>query len=77
MLVVVEREQLGERVRRLRRQRLMTQEQLAKEAGVAPSTVYMIEAARGRDYPQFGTIRKLASALGVDPAELVREGDDA
>jgi transcriptional regulator with XRE-family HTH domain len=54
----------------------MTQEQLAKEAGVAPSTVYMIEAGRGRDYPQFGTIRKLASALGVDPAELVKEGED-
>ncbi len=75
MPVMVEREQLGERIKRLRRQRLMTQEQLAKEAGIAPSTVYMIESARGRDYPRFGTIRKLAKALDVDPRDLVGEDD--
>lgn len=78
MPVVVEREQLGEKVRRLRRQRLLTQEQLAKEAGIAPSTVYMIEAGRGRSYPQFGTLRKLARALDIEPEELVRtEGENA
>ena len=48
--------------------RLMTMRDLAAKAGVASSTVYLIE--HGRSVPQFAVIRKLAAALEVDPAEI-------
>ncbi len=49
---------------------MWTQVQLAGEAGVSPTTVSGIESGRiGR--PHFGTLRKLARALGVEPEDLV------
>ena len=49
---------------------MWTQARLAGEAGVSPTTVSGIESGRiGR--PHFGTLRKLARALGVEPEELV------
>ena len=51
-----------------RRQRLLTIRGLAKEAGVTPLTVQRVE--HGRQAPQPGTIRKLAAALGVEPAQV-------
>jgi transcriptional regulator with XRE-family HTH domain len=48
--------------------RLLTVRGLAEAAGVAPSTVYLIE--NGRSVPRFEAIRKLSEALGVDPAEI-------
>ena len=41
-------------------------------AGVSPTTVLNLENEQGE--PQRRTIRKLAGALGVEPAELVRTG---
>jgi transcriptional regulator with XRE-family HTH domain len=52
-------------LRRLRVERLLTIRELAQRAGVAPSTVYLIEAGRTR--PSFRVIRRLAVALGVEP----------
>src|SRR5688500_14712218 len=49
---------------------MWTQARLAKEAGVSPTTVSGIETGKiGR--PHFGTIGKLARALGVAPEELL------
>ena len=48
--------------------RLLTMRELAEQAGVAPSTVYLIE--HGRTVPQFSVIRRLADALEVKPAEI-------
>ena len=48
--------------------RLLTIRELAEQAGVAPSTVYLIE--HGRTVPQFSVIRRLADALEVKPAEI-------
>ena len=49
---------------------MWTQGRLAKEAGVSPTTVSGIESGR-ISRPRFGTLRKLAWALGVDPEELI------
>src|SRR5215213_6700765 len=49
---------------------MWTQVRLAREAGVSPTTVSGIETGKiGR--PHFGTIGKLALALGVAPEELL------
>ena len=52
-----------------RRQRGLTQRQLGEVAGVAHTTVQQLESLRRGAYPQ--TMRKLATALGVSPEELL------
>ena len=49
---------------------MWTQGRLAEEAGVSPTTVSGIESGR-ISRPHFGTVRKLAWALGVDPKDLL------
>ena len=61
---------IGKRVENSRRLRMWTQARLAQEAGVSPTTVSGIETGKiGR--PHYGTIGKLALALGVAPEELL------
>ena len=61
---------IGERLENIRRLRMWTQVRLAREAGVSPTTVSAIETGKiGR--PHFGTLSKLARALGVTPEELL------
>ncbi len=52
-----------------RRRRGLTQRQLAALAGVAHTTVQQLESLKRGCYPQ--SLRKLASALGVAPEELL------
>ncbi len=59
----------GEKLRQLREARFLSHRDLAKRADVSPTTVLNLEA--GRVEAQRRTVRKLAEALGVDPAELV------
>ena len=54
-------------VRELREQAFLTQEELAQLAGVHRLTI--LKAEQGRR-PSFRTIRKLAKALKVAPAEI-------
>jgi transcriptional regulator with XRE-family HTH domain len=62
--------EIGERVQNVRRLRMWTQVRLAREAGVSPTTVSGVETGKiGR--PHFGTLDKLARALGVAPEELL------
>ncbi|WP_273844407.1 helix-turn-helix domain-containing protein [Rubrobacter calidifluminis] len=61
---------IGERLAEIRRLKMWTQGRLAEEAGVSPTTVSGIETGRISN-PHFGTVRKLARALGVDPRELL------
>lgn len=56
------------RLREIRDQRALSQRDLAKLAGVAPGTVVRLEA--NQDSHQV-SIRKLAAALGVEPAALL------
>jgi transcriptional regulator with XRE-family HTH domain len=62
---------IGDNVKRVRTLRALTQVELAEKAGITQSTVVLIE--RNKSEPHMSTIRKLAEALGVDPAELVKE----
>ena len=61
---------IGERLRRLREERALRQEDLAELAGVGKNTVNRIE--KNYTEPHMTTVRKLADALGVEPRELVR-----
>lgn len=73
--MLIEMLYIGDRLRQLRKQSLMTQEELAKRSGVAVSTIIRIE--RNQVEPHGSTIRKLADALAVEPQGLVRKADDA
>ena len=64
---------IGENLRRERIRALLTQQELAERAGVGYPTISRIENDHAE--PHFRTIRKLAKALGIDPAELVK-GDE-
>ena len=63
----------GDRLRRVRDRRLLSQRELAERAGLSPTTILKLESGRVEE-PHPRTIRKLADALEVDPAELV-EGE--
>jgi transcriptional regulator with XRE-family HTH domain len=51
-----------------RAERLLTVRALAARAGVAFSTVHLIET--GKSVPRFEVIQKLSAALGVEPREI-------
>jgi transcriptional regulator with XRE-family HTH domain len=57
------------RLRELRGRRGWTQGELAERAGVSKEAIYTHE--RGRKHPRRDTLRLLAEALGVAPAELL------
>lgn len=62
------RAQFGRRLRQLRRQKDLTQEQLAEAAGISVDMLSNIE--RGVNAPSFETLEKLAKVLGVHVKEL-------
>ncbi len=66
----MERDVVGRNLEAARRRRMWTQVRLAEEAGVSPTTVSGIESGR-ISRPHFGTLGKLAGALGVEPQELL------
>jgi transcriptional regulator with XRE-family HTH domain len=59
----------GEKLKQLREARFLSHRDLARKADVSPTTVLNLEG--GKVEAQRRTIRKLAQALEVDPAELV------
>jgi transcriptional regulator with XRE-family HTH domain len=61
----------GSRLRQLRLERGLTQEQLAEGADVHPTFISNIE--RGYSAPTLDTLVRLAGALGVRPGLLVDE----
>jgi transcriptional regulator with XRE-family HTH domain len=60
---------VGDKIRRLRDARALTQQELAARAGITVAALSRIE--RNNAEPRPTTRRKLAQALEVDPAELV------
>ncbi len=60
---------VGDKVKRLRDKRALTQEELAEKAGLTVAALSRIE--RNNAEPRPTTRRKLAEALGVDPSELI------
>ena len=61
-------------LKRCRERALLTQAELAERSGVAEVTINRLE--RGRHEARFSTVRKLAAALGVEPDELVAQGQE-
>ncbi len=59
----------GERMRELRAREGISQDGLAREADVHPTSIGRIE--RGGREPRLTTILRLAHGLGVQPGELV------
>jgi transcriptional regulator with XRE-family HTH domain len=62
---------LGKNVRRLRKQKKLTQEQLAFEAEIDLTYVGGIE--RGKRNPSLLVMVRIAKALGVHPTKLLAE----
>ena len=63
------RKQVGLNVRRIRREKNWSQEELAFESGVHQTYVSGVES--GRRNPTILLLRRLADALGVAPAKLL------
>jgi transcriptional regulator with XRE-family HTH domain len=58
------------KLRRLRREAALSQQELADRAGTTQETISRLE--RGHNAARGSTIRKLANALGVEPRELMK-----
>lgn len=61
----------GLRLRRVRRDLALSQQDLSAATGVAQATLSDLEG--GKRGARASTLRKLAKALGVEPKELMRE----
>jgi transcriptional regulator with XRE-family HTH domain len=58
------------KLKKLREERVFSQRELARTAGLTHTTVWRLENGFKEARP--GTIRKIASVLGVEPKELVK-----
>lgn len=61
----------GERLRAVRHERGLTQIELAADANM--SVRHISDYERGNHDPRLATVRRLAAALSVDTAELVKD----
>jgi transcriptional regulator with XRE-family HTH domain len=57
------------RLREIRQRAFLTQAELGEKAGMSEATINRLES--GKHEARISTVRKLAAALGVLPAELV------
>jgi transcriptional regulator with XRE-family HTH domain len=64
------RKLVGRNAARIRKEKGLTQEQLAEKCGL--SQQYLSGLEQGRRNPTIVTIYELATALGVSPIDLVR-----
>jgi transcriptional regulator with XRE-family HTH domain len=67
------RVRFGKRLRKLRRNKDITQEQLAEMIGVSVDFVSKIE--RGLNAPSFDNVQKIAAVLEVDASEFFTPPD--
>ena len=59
------------RLRKARRQRVLSMRELEQRSGVSYNTIWRLENGLTGAHPR--TIRRLADVLDVDPAELLKE----
>ncbi len=59
------------KLREARERAFLTQEELVERTGLTKASISRIE--NGLHEPRIKTVRKLAEALGVDPASLIDE----
>ncbi len=67
--MMVVNETTGDKVRRVRDDLMLSQRELAVEAGISPATLNNIENNNIKR-PHPSTVRKIAAALGVEPRDL-------
>jgi transcriptional regulator with XRE-family HTH domain len=65
----------AENLKRLRRERFWSQDELAKRSGVARQTIYRYESRLSAPYAR--TVRALAEAFGLGPHELANPSEVA
>jgi transcriptional regulator with XRE-family HTH domain len=65
---------IGQRIRRIRREKGMQQKAVAKRAGIDPNSLSRIE--RDVRQPAAETVARLAQALGVAPGELFVDAEE-
>jgi transcriptional regulator with XRE-family HTH domain len=63
---------LSQNIKKLRKQRKLSQEELAKKAGVTYSTLIKLESGVNKN-PTIKTIQQIAAALEVSLDELTRK----
>ena len=61
----------GKVLRRLRRERALSQQDVARITGMAQATLSDLEG--GKRGARASTLRKMAEALGVEPKDLMKE----
>lgn len=61
----------GDKLKKLRKQRFLSREELAARAGTHRDQIGRLERNEIKE-PRMSTIRNVAGALGVDPSELVK-----
>ena len=66
--VGIDEHTFGGILRQLRKDRSLSQQELAQAAGVSVRTLTDLECGKV-SRPRFATLRSLADALGLDPAE--------
>ena len=71
----IENKVIGQTIKRLRRDKGMSQELLSGLAGIARTHLTMIE--NGTKQANFETLCKIASAMEMKPSELVKQFEDA
>lgn len=64
----------SDKLREAREDALLSQRELAKQAGVSLDTVQRMEAGEGGVYGR--TVRKIAAALNLNPRELLGEATE-
>ena len=62
------KQDLGQRIQKLRKDKKITQEQLAEMVGIDPKKISRIE--KGNNYPTAENLTSIATALNVDIYEL-------
>ena len=65
---------LGKAVKALRKERGLTQAEVAEKMGDLPST-YVSDIERGVRNPSWSTIISLSKALGVKPSEIAKRAE--
>ena len=69
--VMEELQTLGKRIKSLRKEKNLTQEELAHESGI--SVLHLIKIENGKSNPTFETLVKLSKGFDISLSELVKE----
>lgn len=66
----------GRKLRTLREGKFWTRDELAERVGMHHDSIGRLERGQWPGGSNIPTIRKLAEALGVDPSEIIEQGEE-